>query len=104
MAAGEEGPHAPRRARDKLSFHEIAARAGSISPTSWHLDFIDGRRTNCLFDEKPWTTEDGRFVNPDCQSDGCRRNDAEALAQIMKSHAMLEAEGKSYLDLFAARP
>jgi hypothetical protein len=89
---------------DKLSFHEIAARAGSISPTSWHLDFIDGRRTNGLFDEKPWTTEDGKFVNSDCQSDGCQRNAAEALAQIRKSHAVLEAEGKSYLDLFAARP
>lgn len=89
---------------DKLSFHEIAARAGSISPTSWHLDFIDGRRIKTLLDERPWSTENGKFVNPDCQSDGCQRNDAEALAQIRKSHALLEAEGKSYLDLFAAKP
>ena len=89
---------------DKLSFHEIANRASSISPTSWYLDFIDGRHTNTLFNEKPWTMENGKFVNPDCQSDGCRRNDAEALAQIRKSHATLEAESKSYLDLFAAKP
>jgi hypothetical protein len=89
---------------DKLSFHEIAARAGSIPPTSWYLDFIDGRRINSLFNEKPWTSVDEKFVNPDCQSDGCRRNDAEALAQVRKSHAMLEAESKRYLDLLAAKP
>ncbi|SJZ88151.1 hypothetical protein SAMN02745119_01890 [Trichlorobacter thiogenes] len=89
---------------DKLSFHEIANRAGSISPTSWYLDFIDGRHTTTLFNEKTWTTENGKFVNPDCQSDGCRRNDAEALDQIKKSYALLEAESRSYLDLFAAKP
>lgn len=89
---------------DKLSFHEIATLAGSISPTSWRQDFIDGRCTNTLLNDKPWSAENGKFANPDCQSDGCRRNDAEALAQIRKSHAMLEAESKSYLDLFMAKP
>lgn len=89
---------------DKLGFHEIANRAGNIPPTSWRTDFIEARRVNALLNEKPVANDKEKIMNPDCGKDGCRLNDAEALAQIRKSHAILEAEGKSYLDLFAAKP